>query len=111
MDKTDMGEIEFICFKIISCVGSARSSYIEAIRKAKEGEIEKARELISEGENVFNEGHNFHNKLIQNEAAGQKNEFSLLLMHAEDMLMSAETFRITAEEFIDIYERISKLNI
>ena len=30
--------LEMICFKIISNVGGARSSYIEAIQKAKAGE-------------------------------------------------------------------------
>lgn len=32
----------------------------------------------------------------------------MLLMHAEDQLMGAETFRIVAEDFIDVYERLGK---
>ena len=32
----------------------------------------------------------------------------LILMHAEDQLMSAETFRIMAEEFIEVYKKIEK---
>lgn len=35
--------LEMICFKIISNVGSARSSYIEAIQKAKKGDFDGAR--------------------------------------------------------------------
>ena len=31
--------LEMICFKIISSVGGARSSYIEAIQKAKAGRL------------------------------------------------------------------------
>lgn len=33
---------------IISCVGTAKSSYIEAARKAQEYEFDKAEELIKE---------------------------------------------------------------
>ena len=34
--------LEMICFRIISNVGGARSSYIEAIQKAKQGDFEGA---------------------------------------------------------------------
>ena len=33
-------------------------------------------------------------------------EFSLILIHAEDQLMQAETFRVIAEDFIDVYEKL-----
>ena len=39
---------------------------------------------------------------------GELNESGLILMHAEDQLMSAETFRIMAEEFIEVYKKIEK---
>lgn len=41
--------LEMICFRIISNVGGARSSYIEAIQKAKQGDFEGARECIRAG--------------------------------------------------------------
>lgn len=102
-----MEEMEMSCFKLISAVGSARSSYIEAIHAAKVGNYEKASQLIEEGDSSFMEGHKVHMQLIQNEASGSKNEMSLLLVHAEDQLMSAEGFKILALEFIDIYKKFS----
>ena len=106
-----MEGLELICFQIISTVGTARSLYIEAIQEAKAGNIEKARELVEEGEKVFVEGHKAHAGLIQQEASGEKVEVQLLLMHAEDQLMSAEAFKIIANEFIDLYEKINKDNL
>lgn len=103
-----MDGLELISFQIISAVGTARSMYIEAIQLAKEGKIAEAREQIVEGEKVFTEGHHAHAQLIQQEANGEKVEFQLLLMHAEDQLMSAEGFKIIATEFIDVYERMAK---
>ncbi|NLC96228.1 MAG: PTS lactose/cellobiose transporter subunit IIA [Erysipelotrichaceae bacterium] len=103
-----MDGLELVSFQIISAVGTARSMYIEAIQLAKEGKIEEAREQIIEGEKVFTEGHHAHAGLIQQEAGGEKVEFQLLLMHAEDQLMSAEAFKIIATEFIDVYERLAK---
>lgn len=102
-----MEGIELICFQIISNVGTARSCFIEAIQKAKVKDYEGAEQLISEGEEFFNQGHHAHAELIQTEANGNKLEFQLLLLHAEDLLMSAESFKIIANEFIDLYKKIS----
>lgn len=103
-----MEGIELVCFEIISAVGTARSLYIEAIQCAKGGDFEKAQELIVEGEKTFTLGHHAHAKLIQQEANGDKVEVQLLLLHAEDQLMSAEGFGIVAKEFIDLYKTINK---
>ncbi len=103
-----MEGLELISFQIISAVGTARSMYIEAIAKAKEGLFEEARAMVAEGQEVFTQGHHAHAELIQKEANGEKTEFALLLMHAEDQLMSAEAFGILANEFIDVYEKIAQ---
>lgn len=101
-----MEGLELIAFNIISCVGTARSSYIEAIQKAKNGDFSGAKKLINEGELIFNEGHNAHVKLLETEANGNADVVNLLILHAEDQLMSAESFKIVALEFMDVYKRI-----
>jgi cellobiose PTS system EIIA component len=101
-----MENIELVCFQIISAVGSAKSMYIEAVREAKKGDFEKAVSLIDEGQKVYKEGHHFHAKLIQQEASGEKTDINLLLVHAEDQMMSAETIKIMAEEFIEVHKKL-----
>ena len=63
-----MENLEMISFQIISCVGTAKSSYIEAARKAQEYEFDKAEELIKEGDAIYIKGHEAHASLIQQEA-------------------------------------------
>ncbi|GAB6168192.1 PTS lactose/cellobiose transporter subunit IIA [Clostridium carnis] len=101
-----MNELEMICFEIISSVGTARSMYIEAIQEAKKKNFKAAEDLIEEGSKIFFNGHHAHMKLIQNEAKGETTNVSLILLHAEDQLMSAEGFKITATEFIELYKRL-----
>lgn len=103
-----MEGMELISFQIISAVGTARSMYIEAIQEAKKGNIEAARKLIAEGEQIFVEGHKAHASLVQKEAQGEAVIPQLLLVHAEDQLMSAEGFKTIASEFVDLYERVGK---
>lgn len=100
-----MEELELSCCRIISTVGTARSCYIEAIHKAKEGDYDGAVKLIEEGKACFVEGHDVHLELLQAQAEGRL-DFNLLLLHAEDQLMSAESFGILAEEFISVYKKI-----
>ena len=101
-----MEGLELICFQIISEVGSARSFYIEAIKEAKQGNFEEANNLVSEGDACFVKGHHVHGELIQKEANNEKTEISLLLIHTEDLLISTETFKVLAEEFIDLYRMV-----
>ncbi len=104
-----MEMLELACFQIISEAGIAKSSYIQAIKEAKNGEFEKAKACIKEGEAAFVEGHNVHGKLIQQETGGEQVIPDLLLIHAEDQLMSVETCKILADELIETYERIAFL--
>ncbi|RGY97456.1 PTS lactose/cellobiose transporter subunit IIA [Clostridium sp. AM58-1XD] len=102
-------ELEMACFQIISSVGTARSSYIEAIHKAKEGDFEGAKACIEAGQKEFLTGHEAHFGLIQKESEGEAVGGYLLLIHAEDQLMSAESFKIIAQEMIENYKRIAEL--
>jgi PTS system cellobiose-specific IIA component len=101
-----MEKMDLLSFEIITYVGSARSMYIEAIREAKQGNFAGAEKLMLEGTEMFVKGHRAHAGLIQSEAGGEKSEYSLLMVHAEDLLMSAESFKILSEEFIDLYKRL-----
>lgn len=103
-----MENVELISFQIISAVGSAKSDYLEALSLAKQGDFEAAQLKIKSGEASFIKGHEVHSQLISQEAGGKNLEFSLLLMHAEDQLMSAEVIKIMAQELIDLYEGRNK---
>ena len=46
----DMNELQMTCFEIISYVGTAKSMYINAVQKAKEGDFDAAEELIKQGD-------------------------------------------------------------
>lgn len=111
----DLGDIveeklELTLFKIISEAGTARSFYIEAVSLVKEGKIEEAKEHINEGDSFIYSAKQTHLQLLAKETGGEKIPFSLLLLHAEDMQMSAEDMRIMAVEIIDIYEKQLELS-
>ena len=101
-----MDELELVAFEIISNVGMAKSLAMEAIREAREGNFEEAEKKVDEAKGFLLEGHHAHSGLIQNEANGKKLEFSLIIMHAEDQRMSAETIKDIAIELIEMNKEI-----
>lgn len=106
-----MQEMELVCFKIISAVGSARSAFMEAISETKLGHFDQAQALIDDGEAQRVKGHEIHFELLQRDSSGDSPDFSLLLLHAEDQLMSAELLKITAEELLAVYKRLPQAEI
>ena len=104
-----MEGLELFCFQLISAAGIARSCSIEAIREAKNGNFEKAEELMNEGKVQFLNAHDAHNNLLKLNSNGENTNSLILVMHAEDQLMSAEMFQMLAKEFIDNYQRMLEL--
>ena len=83
-----MDGLELVSFKIISAVGMAKSSFIEAMKVAANGEFDAARAKIKEGEESFNGGHLAHSELIQQEASGNHVVPSILSMQELENLQS-----------------------
>ncbi len=97
-------DLEMIIMNIINYSGEARSLCMEGISYAKKGNLKEARANIEKANGKIACAHKSQTKLIQLEAQGGKQEFSLLLVHAQDHLMNAITIRDMAREFVDLYE-------
>lgn len=106
-----MNDLELVAFEIISNVGMGKSLAIEAIREARKENYEVADSKIEEAKEFLLQGHHAHANLIQKEANGEKVEFSLIIMHAEDQLISAETIKDLAIEIIEMHKDLKSNNI
>ncbi|MCM3239121.1 PTS lactose/cellobiose transporter subunit IIA [Heyndrickxia oleronia] len=100
--------VEQIVMTIITHSGNAKSDAVEAIQAAKAKNISTAYELISKAEKELLEAHHVQTSLIQNEARGNRAEVTLLLVHAQDHLMNAITFKDLAKEFVELYESMNQ---
>lgn len=92
-------ETQRACMEVITYAGNARSLYIKAVHAARHDEKDQAAQLVEEARASYNRAHDAHLKLFGAESDGSL-EIGLLLVHAEDQLMSAETFGILADEML-----------
>ncbi|WP_422449018.1 PTS lactose/cellobiose transporter subunit IIA [Thermoanaerobacterium sp. DL9XJH110] len=103
-----MTAIEEISFKLILHSGNGRSYAFEAIRAARENNFEKAEELLEMARKELEEAHRTQTELLQKEASGESNIINLLLIHAQDHLMTGITVKEIAEEIINLRRDMSK---
>lgn len=102
-------EMQLLSFNIILHAGNARSDAMEAIGLAKQYKFAGARSKIENADKELAEVHHIQTKLLQDEANGKKNEITVLLLHAQDHLMTAMTVKELANEMIDMYEKMQTL--
>lgn len=97
--------------QMICTAGLARARYMEAVGAAKAGDFEKASRLMEEGDECFGKAHEIHGEFLEAgstalTACNRGAEINLILIHGEDQMMSAETFRMMAAELVDVYRRL-----
>lgn len=95
-------------FSIISYAGDAKGIAYEALDKAEEFDFKKAEELLKEANESIKMAHKFQTEMIQEEARGNKVETNIILIHAQDHLMTAMTEISLIERFIKIYKKLSE---
>lgn len=106
MEKIQLENLteEQVSFQIILHSGTARSKIIQSLREYREGNSAQSSTLLQEGEADLQVAHDIHFQMIQKEAGGEKTPFSLLLMHAEDHLMSTLTMKELVKEMLEIFK-------
>lgn len=95
-------ELYNLSFQLILHSGNARSFAMEAIYAAKDLHFELAQEKLSEADREFSQAHHFQTQLIQAEAGGEDFDIPIILIHAQDHLMTAMTLKDLAREIVDL---------
>ncbi|OQO98744.1 PTS lactose/cellobiose transporter subunit IIA [Geobacillus sp. 44C] len=106
MEKVDIQQLtnEQIAFQLILHSGNARSKIIQSLREYRVGNKEVADQLLKGAEEDLSLAHDIHFQMIQKEAGGQNTEITLLLMHAEDHLMSTLSMKELVKEMIELFK-------
>jgi cellobiose-specific phosphotransferase system component IIA len=100
-----MKSLEQTSFTIIAQAGAAKSTFLDALEAAKQADLSKAQALLTEGDQLLRTAHQAHMEVITQEANGNTPPFSLLLVHAEDQINTAEIIRILVSELIELHTK------
>lgn len=105
----DREKAQELAFGIIGFAGEAFSCFMKAVESARKGSQEEAAKLIAEGEKQLSLAHNSQTELLVSEARGENIEYSIMLVHAQDHLMTTIMYERIAKEFIILYKERGSL--
>ena len=101
-------DIELVAMELVGNAGEARSLAFEALAEAKKGNFEKAEELLNQSKEASLKAHHTQTELICNEADGNKVEIGLLMVDAQDHLMTSILARELISEMIELYKKLQE---
>lgn len=101
---------ETVIFEIILHAGNARAEAYDALAAAKNGDFAKAAEHMAKAEEEVGVAHRAQADVIQREAAGEKQDISLLFVHAQDHLMTAIAEKSLISHMIGMEKTIRDLS-
>lgn len=95
---------EMVSFGIIANAGDARSYAFAALEAAKAGNFDEAEELLKKSDAAAIEAHHAQTDMLVNEANGEKTPVDVLLVHAQDHLMTSMLAVELIKELIVLYK-------
>ncbi|APB30548.1 PTS lactose/cellobiose transporter subunit IIA [Vagococcus teuberi] len=96
-------------FNIIVHGGNARGFAYEALEACRKGEYEKVDELLKQSKDEMVLAHNTQTELVQKDVRGESVEISLLMIHAQDQLMTTMSEQTLIEQMIIMQKEINEL--
>jgi len=97
---------ETLCLELIVSAGNGRALAFAALEAAKAGDFALAAERLAESERELGQAHKTQTRLLAGEAQGVGMIPSLLLVHAQDQLMTAIAERGLIAEMIELHRRL-----
>ncbi|MFC6292446.1 PTS lactose transporter subunit IIA [Macrococcus epidermidis] len=98
-------ETTMLGFEIVAYAGDARSKLLEALNAAKNGEFDKAEQLVEEADKCIVDAHNVQTSLLAKEASGEDIAYSVTMMHGQDHLMTTLLLKDMMKHMIELYKR------
>ncbi|MFM2483272.1 PTS lactose/cellobiose transporter subunit IIA [Celerinatantimonas sp. YJH-8] len=100
-------DAEQVIMGIIVNAGQARSLYFDALNDAKNGQFERAEQKLQEAKGFISEAHHVQTALIEEDEGQGKIPMTLIMVHAQDHLMTSMLAGELVQELIALYQRQS----
>ena len=99
-------ELQVVAFEIILHSGTARTVVHEAFADMRQGAYQSAAEKLEAANAELVEAHHAQTKLLQDYASGEEIKIEIIMVHAQDHLMTTMTLREVALEMLNLYQKV-----
>lgn len=91
----DSEKLQEAAFEIILSSGDARTLVHEGFKSMREGNYEEAEVHLNEANDSLVKAHKAQTELLQQYASGEKIEMEIIMVHAQDHLMTDDHYDLT----------------
>ncbi len=98
-------EQEMVVMEIICNAGEARSLSYEALKLARQNDFEQAQEKLDLGKECLNKAHLIQTQLIEADQGEGKVPMTLVMVHAQDHLMTTILAHELATEIVALQQK------
>ena len=102
-----MFDLEETVMGLIINAGMSRSLCFEALRQARAGQFAEADDLLRQAAEAANAAHGVQTRLIEADEGEGKIPVTLILVHAQDHLMTAMLARELVTELIELHHKLA----
>lgn len=102
----DQDEIQSVAFTIILHSGNSRTLVHEGFGLMRNKEFEQAEEKLDEANNELTAAHQSQTSLMQKYTSGEDVNMDIIMVHAQDHLMTTITLREVAIEMLSLYKSV-----
>lgn len=103
-------ELQVVAFEIILYSGDSRTMIHEAFELMRRGKYEKAKEKLDKSNDELLKAHKSQTELLQMYACGDEEiTMEIIMVHAQDHLMTTMTLRELAIEFLELYKQLQSI--
>lgn len=100
-------DLQVVAFEIILHSGDARSVVHEGFQLMREGKYDEAESKMEEANKKLLEAHKSQTSLLQSYASGEEVVMEVIMVHAQDHLMTTMTLREMAIELLAMYKNFN----
>ncbi|GAB2641581.1 MULTISPECIES: PTS lactose/cellobiose transporter subunit IIA [Vibrio] len=96
---------EMVVMEIICNAGEARSLCYEALKLARQDDFDQAQEKLALGKECLNKAHLMQTQLIEADEGQGKVPMTLVMVHAQDHLMTTILAHELATEIVALHQK------
>ncbi|MDQ0221907.1 PTS cellobiose transporter subunit IIA [Streptococcus moroccensis] len=100
-------DVQVAAFEIILNSGNARTVVHEAFADMREGRYEDAAKKLEDANEELLLAHQAQTHLLQEYAGGTEIKIEIIMVHAQDHLMTTMTLREVALEMLELYRKVN----
>lgn len=100
-------KLQEVAFDIILNSGDARTLVHEGFKNMRQGEYAEVKKSLEQANDLLVKAHRAQTGFLREYANGEKIEMEIIMVHAQDHLMTTMTLKEVAIEMLALYQSVS----